>query len=130
MTFTKIKKPSQTWQKFANDYNTIQLQNQQFTNNTLHVFKCSTELLVFSKCVLKKFANFLFFSGFSTIFQNIFLLELFWTSASDFTFDIFKSNNYMKVSFPLIVFYRKKQNKAKKPIGSKTGKSYYCFAVK
>ena len=36
----------------------IQLQNQRFTNNTLHKRKCSTELLVFSKVVLKKFANF------------------------------------------------------------------------
>ena len=36
----------------------IQLQNQQFTNNTLHERKCSTELLVFSKGVLKNFANF------------------------------------------------------------------------
>ena len=36
----------------------IQLQNQQFTNNTLHERKCSTELLVFSKGVLKNYANF------------------------------------------------------------------------
>ena len=118
----------------------IQLQNQQFTNNTLHERKCSTELLVFSKGVLKNFANFtgkclcrvkcepkclidpcslhlhykkgsstqLFFSGFCTIFKNTFLLEHSWASASDFIFDIFKSNKYMKVSFLLSVFYRKK----------------------
>ena len=36
----------------------IQLQNQQFTNNTLHERKCSTELLVFSTGVPKNFANF------------------------------------------------------------------------
>ena len=58
MNFTAIKKSSPTWQKFSNDYDMIQLQNQQFTNNTLHERKCSTELLVFSKGVLKNFANF------------------------------------------------------------------------
>ena len=31
----------------------IQLQNQQFTNKTLHERECSTELLVYSKGVLK-----------------------------------------------------------------------------
>ena len=117
----------------------IQLQNQQFTNNTLHERKCSTELLVFSKGVLKNFANFagkylcrvkcepkslihpcslhlhyindsctqLFFSGFYRIFKNTFPLEHSWASASDFIFDIFKSNKYMKVSFLLTAFYRK-----------------------
>ena len=54
MPFTTIKKSSHTWQKFSNDYDMIQLQNQQFTNNTLHERKCSTELLVFSKGVLKR----------------------------------------------------------------------------
>ena len=118
----------------------MQLQNQKFTNNTLHKRECSTELLVFSKGVLKNFANFtgkylcrvkcepksltdpcslhfhyekdsciqLFFSGFCTIFKNTFLLEHSWESASDFIFDIFKSNKYMKVSFLLSAFYRKK----------------------
>ena len=42
----------------SNDCDMIQLQNQQFTNNTLHKCKCSTELLVFSKGVLKNFTNF------------------------------------------------------------------------
>ena len=36
----------------------IQLQIQQFTNKTLHKRECSTELLVFSKGVVKNFANF------------------------------------------------------------------------
>ena len=49
MNFTVIEKSSHTWQKFSNDYDMIQLQNQQFTNNTLHERKCSTELLVFFK---------------------------------------------------------------------------------
>ena len=54
MNFTAKKKlPKNTWQKFSNDYDMIQLQNQQFTNNTLHERNCSTELLVFSKGVLK-----------------------------------------------------------------------------
>ena len=44
--------------KFLNDYDMIQLQSQQFTNNTLHERKCSTVLLVFSKGVLKNFPNF------------------------------------------------------------------------
>ena len=86
----------------------IQLQNQQFSNETLHERKFSTELLVFSKCVLKNFANFLFFSGFCRISKNTFLLEHSWASASEIISDIFKSNKYMKVSFLLTVFYRKK----------------------
>ena len=53
-----IEKLSHAWQKSSNDHDVIQLQNQRFTNNTLHKRKCSTELLVFSKGVLKKFANF------------------------------------------------------------------------
>ena len=57
MNFAAIKELSPTWQKFSNDYDIIQLQNQQFTNNTLHERKCSTELLVFSKGVFKNFAN-------------------------------------------------------------------------
>ena len=87
----------------------IQLENQQFANNTLHERKCSTELLMFSKGVLKNFANFFFFSGFCRIFKNTFLLEHSWASASDldFIFDIFKPDKYMKVSFLLTVFYRK-----------------------
>ena len=55
---TAIKKSSPTWQKFSNDHDMIQLQNQQFTNKTLHERECSTELLVFSNGVLKNFANF------------------------------------------------------------------------
>ena len=65
----------------------------------------------------------LFFSGFYRIYKNTFPLEYSWTSASDFIFDIFKSNKYMKVSFLLTIFYRKKENKAKNPIDFKTGKS-------
>ena len=128
MNFTAIKK--------SNGYDIIQLQNQQFTNKTLHVF---------SKGVLKNFANFtgkhlyrvkcepksliyphslhlhykkvsctqLFFSGFCRIFKNTFLLEHSWASASDFIFDIFKSSKYMKVSFLLTVFYKKSKIKQK-----------------
>ena len=153
MNFTVIEKSSHTWQKFSNDYDMIQLQNQQFTNNTLHERKCSTELLVFSKGVLKNFANFagkylcrvkcepkslihpcslhlhyindsctqLFFSGFCRIFKNTFPLEHSWASASDFIFDIFKSNKYMKVSFLLTVFYRKSKIKQKSRLGLKLG---------
>ena len=36
----------------------IQLQNQQFTNKTLHEHEYSTKLLVLSKVVLKNFAIF------------------------------------------------------------------------
>ena len=45
-------------QKSSNDHDMIQLQNQQFTNSTLHEHKLSTELLIFSKVVFKNFANF------------------------------------------------------------------------
>ena len=58
MTFTAIKNSSHTWQKFSNGYDMIQLQNQEFTNNILHERKCSMELLVFSKGVLKNFPSF------------------------------------------------------------------------
>ena len=58
MDFTAIKKSSATWQKFSNDYDMIQLQNEQFTNKILYERECSAELLVFSKGVLKNFENF------------------------------------------------------------------------
>ena len=151
MNFTATKKPSPTWQKFSNDYDMIQLQNHQFTNKTLHERQCSTELLVFSKGVLKKFANFtgkhlcrlkcepkslsiqpapslkkdfctqLFFSEFCRIFRNTFLLEHSWASASDFIFDTFKSNKYMKKSFLLTVFYKKSKIKQKSRLTLKLG---------
>ena len=57
MNFSAIKKSSPTLQKFSNDYDMIQLQNQQFTNNTLHERKCFTELLVFPKGVLENFTG-------------------------------------------------------------------------
>ena len=55
----------------------------------------------------------LFFSEFWRIFKNNFLLEQSWASASDFISDIFKSNQYMKVSFLLTVFFRKGKIKQK-----------------
>ena len=119
MTFTAIKKSSHTWQKFWNDYDMIQLQNQQFTNNTLHERKCSTELLVFSKCVLKNFANFLFLSGLCRIFKNTFLLEHSWASASDSIVEIFKSNKYMKVS--LLLTAKESKIKQKSRLALKLG---------
>ena len=123
----------------------VQLQNQQFTSKTLRERECSTELLVFSKGVLKNFANFigkylcrvkyepksliypyslhlhykkdsctqLFFSGFCRIFKNTFLLEHPWASASDFIFDIFKLNKYMRMSFLFTVFCKKSKIKQK-----------------
>ena len=122
MTFTAIKKSSHTWQKLLNEYDVMQLQNQQFINKTtLHERKFSRELLVFSKGVLKNFANFLFFSGFYRILKNTFPLEHSWASASDFIFDIFKSNKYMKVSFLLTVFYRKSKIKQKSRVALKLG---------
>ena len=42
--------------KLSNEYDMIQLQNQQFINNALHepaVRRCSKNLLVFSKVFLK-----------------------------------------------------------------------------
>ena len=54
---TAIEKLSHTWQKFSKGYDTMQLQNQEFKINTLRERKCSREL-VFSKDVLKNFANF------------------------------------------------------------------------
>ena len=74
MTFTAIKKSSHTWQKFSNDYDMIQLQNQQFTNNTLHERECSMELLVFSKGVLKNFENFFeeFLSSFFMLIKTLY----------------------------------------------------------
>ena len=99
----------------------IQLQNQQFSNNTLHGRICSTELLVFSKGVLKNLANFLFFSGFCRIFKNSFLLQGSWANASDFIFGIFKSNKYMKESFLLTFFTEKRKIKQKSQLALKMG---------
>ena len=42
------------------------------------------------------------------LFKNTFLLEHPWASASDFIFDIFKSNKYMKVIFLETVVSQKK----------------------
>ena len=55
MNFTAIKKWSLISQNLWNDYDMIQLQNQQFINNNLH--KC---LQMFYRVVgvLKNFANF------------------------------------------------------------------------
>ena len=98
-----------------------------FTGKYLCRVKCEPKSLI-HPCSLhlhykKDSCTQLFFSGFCRIFKNTFLLEHSWASASDFIYDIFKSDKYMKVSFLLSVFYRKKWNKAKKPIGFKTGKS-------
>ena len=49
------------------------------------------------------------------------LLENSWASASDFIFDVFKSNKYMKVSFLLTVFYRKSKIKQKSRVTLKLG---------
>ena len=92
-----------------------------YQKTTLHERKFSRELLVFSKGVLKNFVNFLFFSGFCRILKNTFPLEHSWASASDFIFDIFKSNKYMKVSFLLTVFYRKSKIKQKSRVALKLG---------
>ena len=124
----------------------IQLQNEQFTNKTLDERECSAECsqklftgkyLCRIKCEPKSLiypcslhlhyindpCTQLFFSGFYRIFKNIFPLEHSWASASDFILDIFKSNKYMNVSFPLTIFYRKKDCKVKNPIDFKTVQS-------
>ena len=52
MNLTSINKSSTVSQKLSNEYDMIQLQNQQFINNALHepaVRRCSKNLLVFSK---------------------------------------------------------------------------------
>ena len=138
MNFTVIEKSSHTWQKFSNDYDMIQLQNQQVTNNTLHERKCSTEFSVFSKGVLKSFANFngkhpcrvkcepksliypcslhlhykkdCFSVSFAEFYLRIHFLEHCCVSASDFIFDIFNSNKYMKheSEFSINCFLQKK----------------------
>ena len=56
MNLTSINKSSPVSQKLSNEYDMIQLQNQQFINNALHepaVRRCSKNLLVFSKVFLK-----------------------------------------------------------------------------
>ena len=80
-------------------------------NNLPITLYTSTNVLRNSWCSQKAFlkiSQISCFSGSCRIFKNTFLLEHSWVSASDFIFDIFKSNKYMKVSFLLIVFYRKK----------------------
>ena len=56
MNLTSINRSSPVSQKLSNEYDMIQLQNQQFINNALHepaVRRCSKNLLVFSKVFLK-----------------------------------------------------------------------------
>ena len=98
----------------------IQLQNEQFTNKTLDERECSAECsqklftgkylcriicepksLIYPCSLHLHYINDsstqLFFSGFCRIFKNTFPLEHSWASASDFIFDIFKSNKYMSI---------------------------------
>ena len=56
-----------------------------------------------------------------TKLKNTFLLEHSWASASDFIYDIFKSNKYMRVSFLLTVFYKKNKIKQKSRVALKLG---------
>ena len=64
----------------------------------------------------------LFSCTFSRIVKKTFLFEPSWASTSDYVFDTFKLNKDMKVRF-LCTFFTEKQNKVRKPSGSKTGKS-------
>ena len=88
-----------------------------FTGKYLCRIKCEPKSLIHPSSLHLHYTNDscteLFFSAFYRIFKNNFPLEHSWTSASDFIFDIFKSNKYMKVSFLLTIFYRKKESKAK-----------------
>ena len=98
-----------------------------FTGKYLCRIKCEPKSLIHPCSLHLHYINDsrtqLFFSVFYRIFKNTFFLEHSWASASDFIFDIFKSNKYMKVSFLLTIFYRKKESKAKNPIDFKTAKS-------
>ena len=88
-----------------------------FTGKHLCRVKCEPKSLIYPYSLhlhyKKDSCTQLFFSGFCRIFKNTFLLEHSWASASDFIFDIFKSNKYMKVSFLLTVFYIKSKMKQK-----------------
>ena len=96
-----------------------------FTGKYLCRVKCEPKSLI-HPCSLhlhykKDSCTQLFFSGFCRIFKNTFLLEHSWASASDFIYDIFKSDKYMKVSFLLSVFYRKSEIKQKSQLALKLG---------
>ena len=96
-----------------------------FTGKDLCQVNCEPKSLIYP-CSLhlhykKDSCTQLFFSGFCRIFKNTFLLEHSWASTSDFIFDIFKSNKYMKVSFLLTVFYRKSKIKQKSRVALKLG---------
>ena len=69
----------------------------------------------------------LFSSEFWRIFKNIFLLEHFWASVSDFMLDISKSNKYMRVSFLLTFFYRKSKTKQKSSVVLKLGNLRFAW---
>ena len=83
-----------------------------FTGKYLCRIKCEPKSLIHPCSLHLHYINDsctqLFFSGVCRIFKNTFPLEHSWATASDFIFDIFKSNKYMKVSFLLTIFYRKK----------------------
>ena len=96
-----------------------------FTGKHLWRVKCEPKSLIYPYSLHLRYkkdsCTELFFSGFCRIFKNTFLLEHSWASASDFIFDIFKSNKYMKVSFLLTVFYKKGKIKQKSRLALKVG---------
>ena len=80
-----------------------------FTGKHLCRLKCESKSLIYPYSLhlqyKKDSCTQLLFSGFCRIFENTFLLEHSWASASDFIFDIFKSNKYIKMSFLLTTNY-------------------------
>ena len=56
-------------------------------------------LYAFNIFIIKRIPRTLVFQSVLEIFKNVFLLKHSWASASDFKFDIFQWNKYMKVRF-------------------------------
>ena len=96
-----------------------------FTGKHLCWVKCEPKTLIYLCNLRLHFkrdsCTQLFFTEFCRVFKNNFLLEPSWASASDFIFNIFKSNKYLKVSFLLTVFYIKSKIKQKSWVALKLG---------
>ena len=76
---------------------------------------------------LKKTPAELFSGEFCKSFKKTFLIENSWASDSDFIFDIFKSNKYVKISFLLTIFTEKSETKQESQVSVNLGNGRFAL---
>ena len=84
-------------------------------------------LYAFSIPIIKDTLSHSFFQTVLEIFKKTFLLVYSWASVSEFIFDIFKSNKYIKVSFLLTFLYRKIKTKQENWVPLKRGNPRFAL---